>query len=99
MCEIVGHPVTRLVRTRIGPFAIEEAVSLERLEQAVEEGRLEELLLPPAAAVAHLPAVSVGESERERLLHGMRVDWPSSTHFVGTRAPLPILDKGRGAEA
>jgi tRNA pseudouridine55 synthase len=86
-----GAAMGDLRRTRIGPFRVEEAVTLEALDQAVNEGRLGDLLLPPAAAVAHLPAVTVGEAERQRLLHGMKVSWPSPP------APLPMLGEGSGA--
>jgi tRNA pseudouridine55 synthase len=89
-----GASMDALRRTRIGPFRVDAALSLEALEQAVNEGRLSEALQPSAAAVAHLPAVTVGPEERRRLLHGMTVR-PSSTHFVGTRAPLPSLGGGR----
>jgi tRNA pseudouridine55 synthase len=68
-----GAAMGALRRTRIGPFQVEDALSLEALEQAVNEERLSEVLLPPTAAVAHLPAVRVGAEERRRLLHGMKV--------------------------
>jgi tRNA pseudouridine55 synthase len=68
-----GAVMGALRRTTIGPFRVSEAVSLEQIEQAAAEGRQAELLLPPAAAVAHLPSVTVGGAERSRLLHGMAV--------------------------
>lgn len=68
-----GAAMGALRRTRIGSFRVEDAVSLEALEQAVSAQRMSEVLLPPAAAVAHLPAVTVGVEARRRLLHGMKV--------------------------
>jgi tRNA pseudouridine55 synthase len=85
----VGAAMGALRRTRIGPFRVEEAVSLEALSRAVDEGRLGEVMLPPGAAVAHLPAVTVGEPERERLLHGMAVEAgaPVSDHAGDSGTP------------
>jgi tRNA pseudouridine55 synthase len=68
-----GAAMAALRRTAIGPFRVAEAVSLEAVERAVTEGRLHEILLPPAAAVAHLPALTVDAAGRARLLHGMAV--------------------------
>jgi tRNA pseudouridine55 synthase len=60
-----GAHVTRLVRLRVGPFALEEAVPLERLAQ---EWRAR--LLPPDAAVSHLPAVRLEEDQAQAVAHG-----------------------------
>ncbi|MGH7129274.1 MAG: tRNA pseudouridine(55) synthase TruB, partial [Planctomycetaceae bacterium] len=46
-----GAVMTNLIRTRIGPFSIDEALDLDRLEK----DPLEPLLLPAAKAVEHLP--------------------------------------------
>lgn len=48
-----GAHLARLVRTRVGPFSLSRAVSLEDLGSP----------LPVEAAVAHLPAVTVGRDE------------------------------------
>jgi tRNA pseudouridine55 synthase len=68
-----GAAMAALCRTAIGPFRLADALSLEELEQAVVNGRLNDHLLPPAAAVAHLPAVTIGPDQQARLLHGMSV--------------------------
>ena len=67
-------------------------MALEALERAVTERRLNEILLPPAAAVAHLAAVTVDAAERARLLHGMAVpalDSPS----LPPGSPVRVLDE------
>src|SRR5437867_3727843 len=61
-----GAAMAALRRTAIGPFDLSGAVSLEELEQAVANGRLKDHLLPPAAAVAHLPAVMVNAADQAR---------------------------------
>jgi len=53
---------------------------------------LNEILLPPTAAVAHLPAVTVDAAERSRLLHGIAVPaQPSSSVTPG--ASVRVLDE------
>ncbi|HML47203.1 MAG TPA: tRNA pseudouridine(55) synthase TruB [Clostridia bacterium] len=48
-----------LLRTRSGRFAIEDAVTLEELEEALENGALETLLAPMDAPLAHLPRADI----------------------------------------
>jgi tRNA pseudouridine55 synthase len=71
-----GAHVAALRRTQSGPFAIADAVSLERLE-ALRETRafadLDALLLPAEKAVAHLPEVRVAESACFYLAQGQAV--------------------------
>lgn len=67
-----GAHLAALRRTRVGPFDLDQAVTVDDLEL---HGAA--LLRPAALAVAHLPAVSVGAA-RERLLLGQRLgpgDW------------------------
>ena len=71
-----GAHVTALRRTRSGPFGIEDAVGLDRLE-ALRDARdfaaLDALLLPGERAVEHLPEVQVGESACFYLAQGQAV--------------------------
>lgn len=87
-----GAAMADLRRTAIGPFRVDEAVSLDEVEQAIAQGRLSEILLPPAAAVAHLPAVTVGAAGRERLLHGMAVPALHSPPLP-PGSPVRVLDE------
>jgi tRNA pseudouridine55 synthase len=86
-----GAAMGPLCRTAIGPFRLADALSLEELEQAVANGRLNDHLLPPAAAVAHLPAVTVGPDEQARLLHGMSVS-PISRSAETAAYPVQSAD-------
>jgi tRNA pseudouridine55 synthase len=63
-----GALVQTLRRLRVGPFTVEEAVSLEA-DAATARARL----LPPAAAVAELPRVVLEPSELRRLGNGQAV--------------------------
>jgi tRNA pseudouridine55 synthase len=60
-----GH-VAALRRTRLGPFAVEQAHALADLDREA----LAESVLPPDAAVAHLGAVTLGPEEARALVNG-----------------------------
>jgi tRNA pseudouridine55 synthase len=67
-----GAVMTRLVRTAIGPFGVESAVSPDGLARLVEAGDR----LPwaePADAVAHLPDIGVPALLADTLRQGKRV--------------------------
>lgn len=63
-----GH-LTRLVRTRVGPFALDDAL---RLEEIGARG-VPACLQPPDACLAALPRVCPSEGEIARLLQGQPV--------------------------
>lgn len=67
-----------LVREAVGPFALEESVSLEELAGARSNGEMAAWGRPPAAAVEHLPAVALGPAEAACLCRG---------EVVAARAP------------
>lgn len=66
-----GASLTALRRTRVGPFGIGEAVSLERLESSPEAVR--ETLLPPQVLVAGLPRHQAAQAEAARFMHGQPI--------------------------
>ena len=64
-----GH-LSALRRTAVGPFTVDDAVTLERL---AETGVLPDALLPADAAVAHLPQVEMDAADAARLLQGQAI--------------------------
>ncbi|MEK9148688.1 MAG: tRNA pseudouridine(55) synthase TruB [Candidatus Desantisbacteria bacterium] len=63
-----GATLNYLRRMRIGNFAIENAVSLEKFLEEVSAGKLESLILPIDNALSFLPEVVVDDPYR--ILHG-----------------------------
>lgn len=63
LCNDIGEKLgcfgamKSLVRTRVGMFKLEEAITLEELEQYRDAGKLAEIILPPDSIFMHLPAV------------------------------------------
>ncbi len=81
----LGHLIA-LRRTRVASFGETEAVTMEAVRAAAEEGEaaLHALLLPVEAALADLAVLNVGRDDAARLLRGQPVlirgrDAPAST--------------------
>lgn len=93
----VGGHLTRLRRTRVGPWGVEEAVALDRLG---EPGHL--ISLADAAARA-FPAVVVESAEMADLRHGRRIPWPEghdgTIALVGPTGGLVALAERSGDRA
>lgn len=70
-----GH-VAGLRRTRVGPFCIEAAISLEQLEDMVHSAPPEKILLPVETALDGIPAVAVTGGEAKRLQAGQALHLP-----------------------
>ncbi|MBV8907577.1 MAG: tRNA pseudouridine(55) synthase TruB [Sphingomonas sp.] len=65
----VGH-VTMLRRSRAGPFSLEQAISLDFLEEAAKARRLTRTVLPLTAALDDIPALPVTPDQARLLRHG-----------------------------
>jgi tRNA pseudouridine55 synthase len=65
----VGH-VTYLRRTRAGPFHIDQAISLDFLEEAAKARALTRTVLPLQAALDDIPALFVTPDQARLLRHG-----------------------------
>lgn len=64
-----GAHLSALRRTRSGPFEIDQALSLERLEAAAEAGEIDGLLIPPQVALG-FPVTELGEIGVRNLRNG-----------------------------
>ena len=65
----VGH-VTMLRRTKAGPFGLEQAISLDFLDDAVKARALTRVVLPLIAGLDDIPALPVTPEEAKLLSHG-----------------------------
>jgi tRNA pseudouridine55 synthase len=68
-----GATLEQLVRTRVGPFTLEGAVSWDALTGESAE-RLAGRVRPPEAALAAWPAVTLDATGTQRFAHGQPVD-------------------------
>lgn len=65
-----GATLAGLVRTASGHFIAEDAVPLDRLQAAFEDGSWQTHLLPAAGALTGLPAITLDAKEMARLKNG-----------------------------
>ena len=65
----VGH-VSALRRLRVGPFRVEDAITLEELESLAHIGPESVFLLPTDRSLVDIPALSVSEQEAAALRNG-----------------------------
>jgi tRNA pseudouridine55 synthase len=68
-----GAHLSALERTSVGPFRIEQAHTLEAIEELALTNRVGEALISMDEALSFLPAFTVREEYIERVLHGAPV--------------------------
>lgn len=85
-----GAHLTALRRTRSGHFGLADAVPLEAAERLGED--VADRLISPAAALPHLPAVTVTEAGLRRISHGNPVgpDQLAGHWLPPAAAPGPV---------
>ena len=69
-----GGIMTSLVRTSSGGFGLDECFSLEEIQKAKDEGRLEELILPIERVFEKLPKLRLGEAQTRMYRNGVKLD-------------------------
>ena len=73
----VGH-VAELIRTAVGPFTLEGAISLAKLDLLGHSAAGSEYLFPVETALDDIPALALTESEADRLKCGQPIPIPRS---------------------
>jgi tRNA pseudouridine55 synthase len=68
----VGH-VTMLRRTKAGPFSLEQAISLDFLNDAAKARTLDGAVLPLQAGLDDIPALPVTPEQAQLLRHGQQL--------------------------
>lgn len=81
----IGGHLTALRRTRVGDFDVADAIPADHLD---DSARVAAALLPPAAAVRHLPAVPIGAELLAPIRNGRAVDVDSAP----ADGPIAMLD-------
>ena len=87
----VGH-VTMLRRTKAGPFALAQAISLDILDEAAKGARLQTLLLPLTAGLDDIPVLPVSPEEATALRQGRTLSGPAASPGLNlaTLGDIPI---------
>jgi tRNA pseudouridine55 synthase len=69
-----GGIMTSLVRTSSGGFGLDECFTLEEIQKARDEDRLEELILPIERVFVTLPKLRLGEAQTRMYRNGVKLD-------------------------
>ena len=79
-----GAVMSGLVRTRVGPFLLDEATPVESLDPETVFGQM----VSPLVAVADLPRQIATPAQLEEIFHGRRVAWSGAIPGDGARVVL-----------
>lgn len=99
-----GGCLQALTRTALGPFELADSVSLVDVQQHLKERNLKDILISPAEALAHLPAIYVHPRAEVRVLNGAMirfedvrevVDYPIDTRVRMLNEPGELLAVGK----
>lgn len=77
----VGAHLYRLVRSRSGPFRIENAVPITEIDLAARERRISAHLIPPEVVLAGFPCVRVTADGARGVLHGVPISLKGVMHL------------------
>jgi len=97
-----GAHLSALVRTAVREFKLDEAHSLDELERAAVDGRLEEMLLHPRLVLPEFPAVTASEESLAKIRHGSAVNLPEFSKagtvrvFAGQKELVAIANRVAG---
>ncbi len=100
----VGGHMSTLVRERVGPLTLEQALTVEEVESRLEQGTLAASMLTLDDALAGLPSCTVRAGTAQRVVHGMPVSqsevlawsgWPSAFPAESNRAIRIKDESGR----
>lgn len=69
-----GGIMTSLVRTSSGGFGLDDCFTLEEIQKAKDEDRLEELILPIERVFEKLPKLRLGEAQTRMYRNGVKLD-------------------------
>ncbi len=75
-----------LLRTQSGPFTLQTARTLEQLKDAADCGTLDQMLLPPEAALSHLPMMDLPGRLEKPVRNGGHLYWAQFSAVHDTHA-------------
>jgi len=97
-----GAHLASLRRTHVAEFSIAEALTLDALQSAAHESRLEEAFVHPRRILPHMPSLSANDSDVARIRNGQALNLPDYSQaklvkvFRGQRDLLAIATRIAG---
>ena len=94
-----GH-VSMLRRLRVGPFGLESAISLEKLDELSHSAPAVDYLCPITTALDDIPAVAVSDPEADRIRCGQTLHLPTAKQgtivLMSGDTPLAVAENTDG---
>lgn len=85
----VGGHMATLIRERVGPLTVEQALTVDEVESRLEQGTLAASMLTLDEALVGLPGCTVGAETARRVLHGMPVSGSDVLAWDGLPSVFP----------
>jgi tRNA pseudouridine55 synthase len=89
----MGAHLISLLRTRAGRFRLGQALTLEQVAERAASGQAEQMLITLSDAVSGFPALTVEESDAQRIAHGNSVSAPPGFAPEEPEAPVRVLGR------
>ena len=94
-----GACLKELRRTASGPFHLQSALTLEKLESVFKEGCQNDYFVAPHAALGHLPDLQLSDAGLAKVLHGRSPEWSENGFEESKPVTSPSLVRlSRGRE-
>ncbi len=87
-----GAYMSFLVRIQNGPWSIQDAVTLEQMDQAARDGELDRYVLPMDAGLANWPRIELTAEAAKALSHGTQVAAPPEARRLKTGQLTRVYD-------
>lgn len=69
--------VSRLIRENVGPFGLNDAISLDFFRETTDKDHLESIVLPVQTVLDDIPELAVNDTEATRLKNGQKITFIS----------------------
>ncbi|MBM7701909.1 tRNA pseudouridine(55) synthase TruB [Metabacillus iocasae] len=91
--EKMGYPahMSYLQRTGSGQFTLDDCLTFEEIEKAVEEGEIQSHLYPVEQALFHLPKLTINDTLAMKVKNGALLPCPSDVDV--SKGPILMMDE------
>ncbi|MBA2873947.1 tRNA pseudouridine(55) synthase TruB [Thermaerobacillus caldiproteolyticus] len=97
--ERLGYPahMSHLVRTASGPFSLKDCITFEEIEQYIERGEIEKILLPIEKALFYLPKYQINDKVAGKVKNGAILPLPHLLQSL--EGPIVVINERKEALA
>ncbi len=88
-----GAYMSFLIRTGVGPFLLEQAVTLEKIEECCRNGKIASIMHPVDVVFENFPSVFLEKEDVKRFMNG-RYAQCDRTNFIKVKDTVRVYSKG-----